>query len=292
MAAAAGLAACSSTPTSLAGSPTTLTYCDSPQAGGTLTLYRPTPAPTRPVPLVVFVHGGAWVLGDASVGPGTLIGDVEAELVGRGWQFASVNYRLAPQYRWPDMVDDVRCAVRFLRADAAVLHVDPARIGAIGDSAGGQLVSLLGLAPRSAGFDVGQYLQEPATVAAVVDEFGPADLDAPSWSATPLARQVSGPVFGVPASPPSAVLASASPVTYVARGAPPFLVIQGAQDQVVAPAQSEELVHRLAAAGDPATLVLVAHAGHGLQQMGPSAISPSVAQLAGQVVSFFERTLH
>ena len=79
----------------------------------------------------------------------------------------------------------------FLRANAALLHINPARVAAVGSSAGGQLASLLGLAGPGAGFDVGAFPGVPSTVEAVVEEFGPADLNASSWSATAVARQVS-----------------------------------------------------------------------------------------------------
>jgi len=270
----------------LSGTETTLTYCDGPQASGTLELFEPSPAPTGPGPVAVFLHGGAWMLGDAAIGPGTFIGDLESSLVADGWSFASVNYRLAPGNQWPAQIDDAKCAVRYLRAHATALHIDPARVAAVGASAGGQLASLLALAGPGAGFDVGAYPGVPSGVEAVVDEFGPTDLNASSWSATPVARQVTPEVFGVPAQPPSPVLAGASPVHYVGAGDPPFLVIQGADDDVVVPAQSEELVQRLDAAGNRATLVLVAHAGHGLVPTGSGSPTPSVPDLATQAATF------
>jgi acetyl esterase/lipase len=270
----------------LSGSETTMTYCSGPLASGTLDLFEPSPAPTSPGPVVVFLHGGAWMLGDAAIGPGTFIGDLESALVGSGWAFASVNYRLAPGSRWPAQINDAKCAVRYLRAHAAALHIDPARVAAVGASAGGQLASLLGLAGPGAGFDVGPYAGVPSTVQAVVDEFGPTDLGAASWSATPVARALTPEVFGVPSQPASPVLIGASPASYVAAGDPPFLVIQGAEDDVVAPAQSEELVQRLDAAGDQATLVLVAHAGHGLVPSGSGPLTPSIAGVAQQAANF------
>jgi len=285
-----GLAGCSSGP-GLVGSHSVLTYCTGGAASGTLDLYEPSPPPTTPAPLVVFLHGGAWELGDGAITLGSFDGDLEADVVNKGWVFASVNYRLAPQYKWPAMVEDAKCAVRALRANAAFLKIDPQRIAAVGASAGGQLSSLLGLASPSAGFDVGQYLNQSSRVEAVVDEFGPTDLNAVSWSATPLAKQVSPAVFGVPAQPPSPVLSAASPVTYVSVTAPPFLVIQGAVDEVVPPAQSEELVQRLTAAGDQATLVLVQNAGHGLAPVDNLAVTPSIAALAQQATNFLDQQL-
>jgi acetyl esterase/lipase len=94
---------------------------------------------------------------------------------------ASVNYRLAPQYLWPAQIEDVKCAIRYLRASAATYGIDTTRIGAWGGSAGGHLVSMLGTAGPSAGYDVGQYLDQSSAVQTVVDEWGPADLTGPGW---------------------------------------------------------------------------------------------------------------
>jgi acetyl esterase/lipase len=241
--------------------------------------------------LVVFLHGGAWELGDGALSADSFDGDLEADIVNKGWIFASVNYRLAPQNKWPAMIEDAKCAVRDLRANASFLKIDPNRIAAVGASAGGQLASLLGLAGPSAGFDVGQHLDQSSRVEAVVDEYGPTDLNAPSWSSTPLAQEISPAVFGVPAQPSSPTLSAASPVNYVSPAAPPFLVIQGSVDEVVAPAQSEELVQRLSAAGGQATLVLVQNAGHGLNPVDNLTVSPTIANLAQQATNFLTQQL-
>lgn len=284
-------AGCGAGPPALVGTVTDVPYCDLGGGPQTMDVYSPTPPPAGPAPVVVDLHGGGWVGGDATLSAGSLDGRVEASVVGRGWVFVSVNYRLAPAARWPAQIEDAMCAVRYLRANAAALHVDPGRIGAMGASAGGQLASLLGLAGPQAGFDVGPDLDRSGAVDAVVDEYGPSDLNAPSWAASAVARQVTPQVFGVPAGPTSAVLAGASPVTYVAPGAPPFLVVQGQDDDVVLPAQSEELVRRLRAAGDAARLVMVGGAGHGLVPVAGRQITPSLATLAEQVTTFFDRHL-
>ncbi|MGO9456774.1 MAG: alpha/beta hydrolase fold domain-containing protein [Acidimicrobiales bacterium] len=276
---------------SLAGTTRQLTYCAGGPSG-TLKLYEPDPAPTHPVPAVVFLHAGGWILGDATVGAGTLAGDVESAIVNQGWLFVSLNYALAPSFKWPAQIQDVKCAVRYLRANAGLLHIAPFQIGAMGASAGGQLVSLMGLAGPSAGFDVGPFLNESSAVASVVDEYGPTDLNAPSWSTSDLAQGLSPLVFGVPPQPPSPVLTAASPVTYVTgTPAPPFLIIQGAEDNVVSPQQSIELAQHLQSTGHHVTLVMVRDAGHGLKQEGSAGISPSVSALAEEASSFLIRTL-
>jgi acetyl esterase/lipase len=94
-------------------------------------------------PAVVLVHGGGWSAGDKF-----LLADIGQRLAGLGYVTFAVNYRLAPQFVYPAAVDDVRAAVRWVRAPAQVKRfgVDPARIGALGDSAGGHLVALLATA--------------------------------------------------------------------------------------------------------------------------------------------------
>jgi acetyl esterase/lipase len=94
-----------------------------------------------PAPLVIYVHGGAWQGGDKAQGSGMRF---VPTLLERGYIIASINYRLAPEYIFPAQIEDVRCAVRHLRANAARYGLDPDRIGAIGGSAGGHLVALLG----------------------------------------------------------------------------------------------------------------------------------------------------
>jgi acetyl esterase/lipase len=87
---------------------------------------------------------------------------------------ASIDYRLPPLSPWPAQLEDAKCAVRFLRAHAGALGIDPGRIGAWGSSGGGTLVSLLGLAGLDAGFDRGPWPDRSSGVQ--VDMFGPADL--------------------------------------------------------------------------------------------------------------------
>lgn len=273
-----------------AGTERTLTYCRVDGQSETMEVWEPSGGVPRRVPVVVDIHGGGWVLGDASLQPGTVDWTVEQDLVGRGWIFASINYPLAPAHRWPVQLQAATCAVRFLRAEATALHLDGSHIGVIGASAGGHLAAMLGLAGDRPPFDSGEYPGEPSTVQAVVDEYGPSDLTSPVWAQSPALVRLAAEEFGVPAGQPSPVLAAASPVTYVHPGAPPFLVVQGAEDTVVPAAQSVELVHDLVAAGDRATLLMVRHAGHGLEPSGGTP-SPSADQVAAVAARFLVRAL-
>ena len=101
------------------------------------------------------VHGGGWqhggrLLSLSQSGPAT-------DLVGAGFVVASIDYGLAPQDPWPDQIIDAKCAVRYLRAHAGDLGIDPDRIAALGTSAGGQLVSLLGTTGSSTLWNAGPY---------------------------------------------------------------------------------------------------------------------------------------
>ena len=284
-------------PTVIGSGMTTITYCDESGVAETLDVYEPTPLPTTPVPAVVYVHGGGWVQGDSALSPGSLVAQVAQAIEAKGWIFVSIDYRLAPRFPWPAQIEDAACAVRFLRAAATTLHIDPRAIGAMGDSAGGQIVSLLGLAGRSSGFEVGQDLDQSSAVQAVVDLFGPTDLTTPDWVHAQLIQAYAPAAFGstlgpkAPGSAAGEALVDASPVTYVGSHAPPFLIIQGADDTVVPADQSTELASRLRAAGDEATLVMVAHAQHGLLPVAGGVMTPGTSSLVSQVVTFLTRQL-
>ena len=276
---------------------TTLTYCVEDGVALTLDVDEPTPLPATPVPAVVYVHGGGWVQGDSAITPGSLVGQVASAVEAKGFVFVSIDYRLAPRFRWPAQIEDAACAVRFLRAQSSALHIDPARIGAMGDSAGGQIVSLLALAGRGAGFDVGPFQGQSSAVQAVADLYGPADLTTADWVHAALIQVYAPQAFGTKLGPGSRgtptgrTLRAASPVTYVAPHAPPFLIVQGADDRVVPPDQSQELAFRLAAAGNSPTLVMVQHAQHGLLPMAGGPVTPSVAGVAAQTAAFFVQHL-
>ena len=257
----------------------------------TLDVYEPT-SPPASAPAVVDIHGGGWVSGDANLQPGTVDWDVEPALVGKGWVFVSINYRLAPSSPWPAQLEDAKCAIRFLRAKAPEFHIDPTRIGVIGASAGGHLASMLGLTRQRT---LVRRREVPRPVERCRSGGGRVRADRPD-----LAGLVA--LEGDPASSrrrPSAwrsgqqspTLVAASPVTYVHPGAPPFLVIQGAEDDIVPPSQSTELVGLLKKAGDQATLVMVDNAGHGLIPTGQGPVTPSMPTLASEVVGFLTSAL-
>jgi acetyl esterase/lipase len=226
----------------------------------------------------MYVHGGGWSSGDKAQGAGAL--EIPA-LQSAGFLVVSVNYRLAPEYVFPAMIEDVKCAVRFLRAHASQYNLDPDRIGVWGGSAGGHLVALLGTTDSSAGFDFGEYLDQSSRVQAVVDMFGPTDLTVQFEGGIEKASRVFGDFDA----------ALASPVTYVSADDPPFLMLHGEADKLVPIEQSQILLSALQAAGVPAELVAVANAGHGFRPEEGKTISPSRKEITQMIVGFFVKFL-
>lgn len=260
-----------------------VTYCAPDGIAQKMDIYFPRNMSDKPMPLTIYIHGGGWTSGNKGAGAGTV--DMQA-LLARGYIVASLDYRLAPQYKWPSQITDVKCAIRHLRSNAATYRIDPNKIGVWGGSAGGHLVAMLGTADQSAGFDVGEYLDQSSRVQAVVDLFGPADLP---QMLTDRAMVVGQTVFGAKSSS-EPILVSASPVTYITADDPPFLILQGDRDTTVPPEQSQILYDRLKAGGVPATLVMVKNAGHGFAPVG-GAISPTRAELTKMIADFFDKSL-
>jgi acetyl esterase/lipase len=221
-----------------------------------------------PVPAVVFLHGGGWRLGSRhAVGPAYRGADPTPfeRLAQAGVAVASVDYRLSGEATWPAQLHDAKAAVRWLRARAGELGIDPERIAAWGESAGGHLAALLGLVsdPALEG-DLG-LTGTSSAVAAVVAWHAPSDLvgfaaDAGTDPTDPSTREAQ--LLGAPVPDLPERAAQASPVTHVTPDAPPFLLLHGAGDRFIPPVQSERLYGLLVEAGVEAELDLYEGADH------------------------------
>ena len=230
-----------------------------------------------------------WVSGNYATG-GFLIDTIGPKLAQEGFVVVSLDYRLGPKALWPDQIVDVKCAIRYLRANAQQLNIDPNEIGAWGQSAGGHLVALLGTAGPSAGWDVGAYTDESSKVDAVVDMAGPSDLltlgnQGDSFGVAETFVSLLGPI---PHKQVGSDLRAASPVTYIKNGDPPFLLMHSTDDEIVYPQQSREMAWDLGANDVPHKLVMVKGGGHEFDNPGEH---PTEAGIAQAITQFFVHTL-
>jgi acetyl esterase/lipase len=249
-----------------------------------LDLYLPEQA-TGPLPLVVWIHGGAWQNGSKEPCRALFLST-------HGFAVASINYRLIDAGPFPIQIEDCRAAIRWLRANAAKYRIDPDRIGAWGGSAGGHLVALLGTAAdEKAWDDVGGNPDVSARVQAVCDFFGHTDFNDLIEGNRDRFFPPEGPIARLLGGPPRSkldVARAASAVAHVSKDDPPFLIVHGDDDQVVPLRQSQRLADRLKDAGVDVTLLVVKNGKHGL--WGPDA-EPSSQAINDRVASFFEQHL-
>jgi acetyl esterase len=243
-----------------------------------LDLYVPEGAEGK-LPLVVWVHGGGWQ-------NGTKAGNPAGFLAMEGYVSASLDYRLTDVAPFPAQIEDCKAAIRWLRANAEKYHIDPDRIGVWGASAGGHLVALLGTAGDQKAWDVGENTDQTSRVQAVCDYFGPTDFTRMPGAA---ATKADGPVaklLGGPVSEKTEAARAASPVTYVSKDDPPFLICHGTEDKTVAMSQSEQLHEALKEAGVETTLLKVKGAGHG--QFNSDDTDPTGPVVWQRVKQFFD----
>ena len=260
-------------------------------ARGTRRLELDIARPTRdgPHPLVVVIHGGGWRGGNR--------GQMDHEirmLAAEGYAAATIDYRLVGRNpgpnSFPAAVQDVRCAIRFLRASAEAHAIDTRRVVLLGLSAGGHLAALtaaVGDDPRLDG-DC-PMRSRPVGVSGVVALFAPLDLrPAAQARFTPMVQQIVTVFLGVEPSSMPALAALASPVTHVKAGAPPFLLIHGAADRMVPIRQSRDFKAALDRAGVPALLVEVPRMGHGFP---PLTGTPALRRATCTTLAFLKAVL-
>lgn len=264
--------------TKLGSVETDITYCtpvdDLPQK---MDIYYPQIG--GPWPAVIYVHGGSWMEGDKAEGEGW------RGLNDLGFLVVSVNYRMAAEGKFPVMIEDIKCAVRYLRAHSAEYNLDPDRIGAIGASAGGHLVALLGTADESVGWDQGEFTDYSSKVQAVIGQSGMYDFTVKALSGigTPIFY-----AFGALPGKESPEMLAASPVTHVSPDDPPFLILHGTQDGVIPVEQAEIMNARLVETGVPSLLVIVENGDHSLQGKNTS---PTQDEINAAILDFLKKNL-
>lgn len=219
----------------------------------TLDLYCPEKV-SGPLPVIVWIHGGGWRRGGKKQCPA--IG-----MVHDGYAVASIDYRLTSTAPFPAQIEDCKAAVRWLRANAAKYNLDADRVGVWGVSAGGHLAALLGTSggvPELEGS--GDNMQYSSRVQAVCDVAGPADLLAMTNLGPKRTFAIEG-LLGGPLEKDKAKAIAASPIHYVSKDDPPFLIVHGEGDRVIPVEQSQRFYEELRKAGVNATLKMP-YVGH------------------------------
>ena len=246
-------------------------------------------------PAIVYINGGGFINANKD-------GYMQQwlDLAEHGYVVASMTYRVAPTSTFPAPLEDVKSAVRFLRANAERFHIDAKHIGVFGGSAGGYLAAMAGTTNGVKGFDKGENLKYSSDVQAVVDVYGVSDLNKigddyseavqqthRSAGATEALWVNGSPVFGgkdggISANPEAAK--AANPMTYISSKTAPFLLMHGDADILVSPSQTELLREALAEHNIEATRYLVKGAAHG----GPFWVQPEIMDI---VIAFYDKHL-
>jgi acetyl esterase/lipase len=227
----------------------------------TLDVYMPAHSNGK-LPLIVYVHGGAWVTGTPR-GKTVLGGwpQILAALSARGYVVAAVSYRLDGEAHFPAAILDVKTAIRFLRKNAARFGLDPARAAVWGPSAGGQLAALAAVSCGVTAFETSSDSDVSDCVQGGVSWFG-----VHNFATVPVPKGNTGPApyLGCPKFQCSKdKLAFGSPVTYVDPSDPPMLLIHGLADTLVAVSQTREFEASLRAAHVPVDMLLIPDVDHG-----------------------------
>jgi acetyl esterase/lipase len=213
-------------------------------------------------PLIVYVHGGGWRAGSKEDVP-------IADLYDKGFAIASVDYRLSTQAVFPAQVHDIKAAIRFLRANAGVFHLNTTKIAIIGSSAGGHLAALVGVSNGSQELEgkVGEHLDQSSDVQTIVSYYGASNLETILSQSTPKGRDFRIPalklLLGDTPDKKPALAKLASPVAHLDKSDPPLLLIHGDADPQMPPQQSQELAKAYESLGLPVTLILLPGSLHG-----------------------------
>lgn len=244
-----------------------------------------------PFPAILFFHGGGWQQGNKSHMHKWI-----RKVAASGFVGVSVGYRFAPTFKWPSQVEDAKTAVRYLRARASSLGIDPSRIGVMGESAGGYLALMLAVTSPSDGFEgEAGYPEFSSSVQTVVSYVSAADFTLPGLALSPemeaemlkyyqkSLNEVRTDFTGA-TGPDDPILKKISVITYVNKGDAPVLMFYGDSDPFV----SIEHAHHLKGALDKAQvaneLIIVKGGGHGW-------IGESEKESTRQMMEYFERML-
>ncbi|RYY61811.1 MAG: alpha/beta hydrolase [Chitinophagaceae bacterium] len=240
----------------------TKTYANIPYEADTLQkhlldIYVPANA-SKPVPLVVWIHGGAWMLNDKYADMGYMKETIKA-MLDNGFALASIDYRHSTTAVFPAQYLDCKAAISFLYANAKKYGLDKSKIAVMGFSAGGHLASLVGLKANN------DQAKPAYRIKAVVDFYGPSDFIALATSPDTAINNPRNPVsilLGAMSIDRPDLAAAASPVTYIDANDPPFFIVHGEKDESVPVTQSQLLSSWMKLKGVKNELLIVPGAPH------------------------------
>lgn len=244
----------------------TMLYGDVPYAGDTLKkhlldIYLP-PVVKSSYPLVVWIHGGGWRMNDKYADMGYMTETIKG-FIDRGYAVASIDYRWSTAAPFPAQIQDCNQAVEFLYQNAAKYKLDKDKIALIGFSAGGHLASLMGL---SANNNIKEFYPEGKKanfkIKLVLDFYGPSDFLSLAGPDQKDAQHAISLLLGASVFDRPDLGKTASPVTYIDKNDPPFLIVQGEKDEAVNPLQSISLSLHLKLAGVKNEFIIVPNAPH------------------------------
>lgn len=248
----------------------------------TCDIYLP-PIGNSPCPVVVWIHGGAFKSGSKENPRGLF-------LVKQGFALVSINYRISGDAKFPAQIYDCKAAIRWLRANGGKYNLETKKIGVMGSSAGGQLVALLGTSGgvRDLEGSVGGNLSYSSRVDAVCDLWGPSNflsmVNQPSEMNHEDEKSPEGQLLGGAVLKNQELARKASPVTYISKNTPPFLIIHGDSDPTVPFQQSIELDSLLRLNNRVSELHIIKGMKHG----GPEFETDEVRNL---IINFFKNNL-
>lgn len=209
----------------------------------------------EPRPLLVWIHGGAFMTGDKAENHA-----IWAELMTSGYAVATINYRLSGDAKWPAQITDCKAAIRFLRAHARDYNLAPGRIAVWGSSAGGHLAALVGTSGSAKKLDVGEHLDQSSAVSCAVDMFGPIDFEKMPQFASPTSPEAK--MWSRATSEALDLAREASPITYLTPNTPPILILHGDADNVIHISQSQLFHDAMKKARTPGDFITLPGVGH------------------------------
>lgn len=249
-------------------------------------IFIPKHRSTPLAPAVLWIHGGGWERGDKNGNSGAQL------LVAHGFVTASLFYRLSGDSPFPANIEDCKCAIRFLRANASRYGIDAERIGVAGASAGGHLAELVATADLTAGLEgKGGWEGVSSKVQAAAAYYGVSDFTVGAMQFQHHTGKVVIKLFRGTETEKPELYRKGSPIFYVSKDAPPLLLVHGEDDDLVPFDQSVRMAETYRRTGLPVQLIRVMHAGHDFEQVGVAPMSPSVEQIHQETINFFKRYL-